>query len=234
VVAIFCGCQKPSKYDYVYPNDPKISDVLGRPHDSTTFSFPEKIRLKDTLISTGIDSSMQRWYGEILWTAKEPVLYNRYLGHDIYRFTWIRSFHLPVVISLHRDGRDVWLNCEILNRTVDTFNTRKVYWPAGSKSKKHNYLTTWDYKEHLQAYKYYNSRKLSIDDWDRFVELVRESNFNNLSPTKASDGEDGSEWIIEEHSKYRYWFVSRWIPKDKFSWLGRRLIRLSGIQEEIY
>ena len=105
--------------NYKYPNDPKISNISGQPYDSLTFYFPFVIKSDNKSIKIEIDSFEQNWYSSTLYSAKEPILYNCYQGHDIYRFLWLRSFHRPVIFSLNRKGNEVWLTTKMLNKQPD-------------------------------------------------------------------------------------------------------------------
>ena len=75
-----------------YSKDPKVSSTEGVCKDSISFYFPTSIRLDTNTVITGIDAFMLNWFSSALYSAKEPILYNYYLGHDIYRFLWLRSF----------------------------------------------------------------------------------------------------------------------------------------------
>ena len=66
--------------------------------DSLAFYFPINI-FSDI---PRADSFVQNWYSSALYSFKEPVLSQSFVGHDIYRFVWLRSFHRPVVFTLHQ------------------------------------------------------------------------------------------------------------------------------------
>lgn len=76
---------------------------MTKQKDSLTFYYPTLIKTDSRNIETGIDTFKLNWYSSALYCANEPVLYNYYQGHDIYRFLWLRSFHRPVVFSLHKN-----------------------------------------------------------------------------------------------------------------------------------
>ncbi|GHV58202.1 hypothetical protein FACS1894182_09410 [Bacteroidia bacterium] len=81
----------------------KVKNNMTKQKDSLTFYYPTLIKTDSRNIETGIDTFKLNWYSSALYCANEPVLYNYYQGHDIYRFLWLRSFHRPVVFSLHKN-----------------------------------------------------------------------------------------------------------------------------------
>jgi hypothetical protein len=81
---------------------------------------------------------------------------------------------------------------------------------------------------------YNETKQLSKQEWEEFEYLLNSFSFWMAQPCEESDGLDGSEWTIEAHLKNRYWFVSRWSPKNNFRKAGEYLINKSGIKEEIY
>jgi hypothetical protein len=76
---------------------------LKLPDDSLAFYFPALSN------DPSLDSFVQNWYASTLYAMREPILSKEYMGHDIYRFLWLRSFHRPVVFSLHNRKDGVWL-----------------------------------------------------------------------------------------------------------------------------
>src|SRR5687768_15569471 len=79
----------------------EFGDTLNLPKDSLAFYFP-KNSFDDR---SSVDSFRQNWYSSALYSFKEPVLSKDYVGHNIHRFLWLRSFHRPVVFTLHQ-GKD--------------------------------------------------------------------------------------------------------------------------------
>jgi hypothetical protein len=240
MILFIYGCHKSVKPEYIYPNNPKISNAQGVPADSLTYYFPDSIKIRDSLIQTEIGHSDQNWYASDLYSAKEPVLFNYYTGHDIYRFTWIRSFNLPVIISINRDNDIVWLSTKILDRHP-TY-TQIKYLRAKIPSLydiKYNIKTKDKIDSIVGPHRYaefkINSRKeLSLKEWDEFERILKSCNYWNMTPINKEYGTDGAEWIMEAHLSNRYWFVNRWSPKDNFKLCGEYLIKLSGINEPIY
>lgn len=178
--------------------------------------------------------------------AEEPVLFNYFLGHDIYRFLWLRSFHKPMVFSLHKDGKKVWLTTKQLNKQpqfiditwskfVEPFVTADGEIDTANFDEKYNNRVDSVIKADRKANIILNQTiPLSNEEWEEFKSLLNAASFWTSAPLDTGSGLDGSEWIIEAHLKEKYWFVSRWSPKGDIKKAGSYLIEKSGVEEEIY
>jgi hypothetical protein len=237
---LFISCNlKQSKNDN-YPKDAKVSDSNGKPKDSLSFYFPAIIKKDTTFIKTGFDSLTNNWYSKTLYAAQEPILYNYYLGHDIYRFLWLRAFSRPVVISINKDGAKIWLSIKALNKQIDIADILPqitFLLPASGYSGKPKVKmsieqnTKADRKANLILN---NTIALSERDWVEFENLLKNCSFWTMAPIDSRLGIDGSEWIIEGHLKNKYWVVNRWSPENVFREAGLFLIKKSGLEEKIY
>lgn len=240
---IFCAsCNEITREKNNYPNNITVSNQDGQPRDSLTFYYPFTVKRDSSLLLTNIDSFRCSWYSSNLFAAKEPILYNYYLGHDMYRFLWLRSFDKPVIISLHKDEEKIWLITKELDKQPQFIELHYIshFKPIKIKHNENNIATGIDVKPDSilkldrQAKLILNERKnLSIDEWNRFERLLLKSNFWSKQ-IKNSGGIDGSEWIIEAHLKNKYWVVDKWSPKNDYRKCGEYLIGLSGLKEAIY
>lgn len=242
---VSCHMTKSEKDNYL--KDPKISNTQGIPKDSITFYIPTSIRQDTGILKTEIDTFMLNWFSSALYSAKEPILYNYYLGHDIYRFLWLRSFHRPVVISLHKDGIKVWLTTKELDKEPEFMDWLKPIKFIAPKILPNGDYDTTDLKNteepKREVFKKADrkaniilnqTKKLTEKDWTEFETLLSNCSFWNSIPYIKMLGCDGSEWTIEGHLKNKYWFVNRWSPEDNFKIAGVYLIQKSGLKEEIY
>lgn len=231
---ILVDCSKATK-KYVYIQDDRLSKSNGDPIDSLSFFFPEKLNYTDTVIETKLDTSSLVWYSSQIRPTNEKILFNYYLGFDCYRFTWLRSFHNPIVITLNRKGDHFWLTTKMLDRkpqfmgyvirelpssekgTIDT--TERIIMPNGYAELKIN-----------------ETKELSTDEWKEFERLLTNCDYWKMFPTLHDQlpGLDGSRWIIEAHFEDKYWIVDRWTPNDNYKQVGLYLIKLSGLDEKIY
>ena len=218
----------------------QLTDTSNLPKDSLAFYFP----LNTFSDKPRADSFVQNWYSSALYSFKEPLLSQNFVGHSIYRFLWLRSFHRPVVFTLHQSEGQVWLNTKMLDRQPRFYDDRIGVIPNEDQGEyiKDGYFV--DKKEpgllvRIADRKYniiYNKNiSLSDKEWNIFEQLLSKANFWKL-PTNIDDGStDGAQWVIEGHLKNKYHIVDSHGPlTDGFGELGLFLIKLSGLQEEIY
>ena len=103
-----------SKKKSVLSAEIKLVDTLSLPLDSLDFYFP----INSFSNKPSVDSFVQNWYSSALYSFKESLLSQSFVGHSIYRFLWLRSFHRPVVFSLHQNQDKVWLTTKILDKHI--------------------------------------------------------------------------------------------------------------------
>lgn len=214
---------------YQYIEDPSITDIEDNPKYIVPSYFPSEIILKTKVkvinnkdqYFESIQEFPQNLLSSYLYAVSEPILYNYYLGYTIFRLLWIRSFNLPIIITISELQGKIELKTKILSKHPE-------YSSLSNLEKTQNKYLKIDYKENIQ--------EVSNDDWMIFFKLLNNANFWITNPTDEDRGFDGSEWIIEGHTKDRYWFVERWSPNKKslFRQCGEFLISLSGVNEKIY
>ena len=217
-----------------------LVDTFSLPSDSLAFYFP----LKSFSDKPNVDSFVQDWYSSALYSFKEPYLSQDFVGHTIYRFLWSRSFHRPVVFTLHKKDGQVWLNTKMLDRQPRFHDDRIGGVPKEDQEEyiKEGYFV--DKKEpdllvriaDRKANIIYNKNiSLSDKEWNEFEQLLAQANFWKL-PTNIDDGStDGASWVIEAHLKDKYHLVDYHSPyNNKFAKAGLFIIKLSGLNEEVY
>ena len=248
----FFSTAQTKKSKSIYPEDTQVSKIDGTPKDSMTYYFPKKIQLDTGTFDTKIDKFLSTWFSEDLYVAKEPILFNYYLGKDMYRFLWLRSFDKPIVFVLSKSENQITLTTTMLNREANPggfeYDPREYKGKEkatekeileqfkGHKCKIERFgdsLVTFEYAESAKVI-YHKTKKLSISDWKKFEEILSVFSFWSAMPYSREVGLDGSEWTIEGHLKYKYWFVNRWSPQDNFKKVGEYLIKKSGLKVEIY
>ncbi|MEO8146223.1 MAG: hypothetical protein ABI723_01235 [Bacteroidia bacterium] len=225
----FWDCNHKEARENFYPNNPEFSKSNGEPFDLST-SYFLKIIMPDTLnIDLKNDSIRDEMYSRILYSSKELIYYNYYLGHDVYRFLWIRALDVPVIFSIHNKNGNVWLEVKIPRSVTEEDGKSKSYYYESKDSSlvKYGAINTSDFALNQK-------RNLSIKEWNTFETLLKETDFLNIPSYNIVDGFDGSSWIIEAHLKDNYKVVERWNPENDFKKCGEYLITLSGLQEEIY
>jgi hypothetical protein len=105
----------------------------------------------------------------------------------IYRFTWLRTFHNPIVIRLivKKDGGGMLI-------------AKKSSGQGGYDSGKIEKTVT---------------KTMGKSEIDLFLELIKTEQFWELPPSTDEIGFDGARWLIEGLSNSRYHLVQRWSPK---------------------
>jgi hypothetical protein len=206
------------------------------PKDSTVNFVPTSLKYNDSTIN--IDAGT--WYSPTLHIAKEKVLYNSYLGHDIYRFSWFRSFDEPVFITINRKDDNYWLTIKKLSKPFVNYQEDITFIPPNAsgneeKARQEEHDPMMDALRLPPKIVKNHEVKITKANWDTFERELNKCNYWKLQPSDPRrPGLDGSEWIIEAHFKDRYWFVDRRSPRDNFRNCGEHLLRLSGLEEEIY
>jgi len=204
-----------------YPKDSLISGSRGEPRNSSVLYYPYVIKRNDTVKQINFDTMINEWHSYSLFKFKEPVLSNYYLGYDMYRFLWLRSFHRPIIITLSKKENVVTLTTKAFNEYAHYFELKRCM-----------NCDTMGLKDPKMILN--ETKELSLAEWENFEHLLTKCNFWSMQPYKEDRGYDGAEWDIEAHLQDKYWFVTRWSPRDNFAECGKYLIKLSGLKEEIY
>jgi len=143
-ITLICfGCSNSSDIKQIgYRNDLTVSDKNGNPTRKESFYF-DPVAFRDTFpiptlvveppydtiddinkvpkdkikveFEVNTDSFKLKWFSEVLAENKEPILSNYYLGTDIYRLTWLRSFHQGLVIKIIKDKNDYTIETKWLD-----------------------------------------------------------------------------------------------------------------------
>jgi hypothetical protein len=184
-------------------------DTLPLPIDSATFYFKTKANWQDNT-QDALDTFVNQWYSKMLFTLKEPVLRNYQGDKEIYRFTWLRTFHHPVSVRLEKQGDIIKLFSKVCNGA------------GGYEPGQLIFDTTLN---------------ISADNYKSLTQKVDNIDFWNLKTEQRDEaGEDGSEWIIEAVRNNKYHMVTRWTPSERrqgnFRSVGEYLISLSKINSE--
>jgi len=155
---------------------PTITDSAFVPTDSTQLYFS----------SSNIDSFRDTWYSKHLFALREPIILNDKSNREIYRFTWLRTFHNPVAIRVEKHD-------SIYSLTWKLSSGAGGYGPGKIVINKH--------------------KTIDKQTWETFINKLNEINFWSL-PTNEKDiiGLDGSQWILEGKTPKHYTVVDRWTP----------------------
>ena len=184
-------------------------DTLPLPKDSSQFYFKTKTEFEDP-IENSVDTFINEWYSKMLFALKEPILKDYRGNKEIYRFTWLRTFHHPISIRLEKQGEIMKLFTKVSNG-------------AGGYEPRQLIIDTTISLSKAQ-FRLFEQKIDSIGLWRLRTEQNNET------------GKDGSEWIIEAIKSNNYHMVHRWTPsyenEGNFRIVGEYLISLAQLEKE--
>jgi hypothetical protein len=133
------------------------------------------------------------WYPKHWQAAGEPSLYAQSLSPapsvaKTWRFTWLRSFHPPVMVRIDvgPDGR--------MHLTAKQLSGAGGYAPGRIAKQVH--------------------RDLTQDEQSKLVAMLDRTRVLDLPPIDCQLGMDGARWIFEASEAGSYRYVNQWSPKD--------------------
>jgi hypothetical protein len=134
-----------------------------------------------------LDAFEQCWYGGQLKAMGEPVLHTLVLppNGEVYRFTWLRTFHHPIAVRLERRGDSVRLFAIELDGAGG-------YAPGKPVRR--------------------IDREVSTTEWADLRKAFERAVFWDLPPTTERFGNDGAQWILEGRRTDQYHLAVRWTP----------------------
>lgn len=169
-------------------------DEHNVPVSGKQFYFPLKFFMmsdegknKKSLIDIDLNSII--YYSRFLYAMKEPLLFNKKSNKEIYRFTWLRTFHHPVAIRIEKDGE-----------------TCLLYWKLGGGE------GGYDPGELIIV----KSKPIDIKIWEELKTMLQKMDFWHMNRTVNDMTIDGSKWILEgaEPEQYRVVDLSSPIAND--------------------
>ena len=206
---------------YLYPNDPRLSSVNGLPKDTVSSILPFKIKYKGKVDRLFLDSSSIVEYNKRLNFALCPLLYNYYLNEEIYRFSIFCSIKGSAIFTMYHSKSGYFLNLKVTLSYYDCVDSlfenlifKKCFDKPKNTANKDRFLVD-------------NTIEISRKDWNAFKEVVTKINFYDLNyepthPIKI----DGSDYVIEAHTKYKYWLVQREHEDDNVVLINNSLIKI--------
>ena len=154
------------------------------PTDSNQFYFPIEA-FNDNSMFVGQDTFIVNWYSKQLYAMREPLIFGDRSQGEIYRFTWLRTFHNPVAIRIENQGDNYMIYWKLCNG-------------AGG----------------YEPGKLIIDKQKSLDKqtWEKFIDLLHDIKFWNMDTQIKTLGLDGSQWILEGKDLNHYHVVDRWSP----------------------
>ncbi len=154
----------------------------------------------------------RRWYSHSLSIAGEPSLFleskRRSPGAGSLRFTWLPSFHHPVIVRVETapSGRARLLAVSL--------SGAGGYDPGTSEGR--------------------IDRMLTAEETRRLDAMLARARLFQLPPKICDGGADGAEWIFEGVDESGYHYLDRWSPrKGRPRKVGLLLLSLTGWQLEM-
>ena len=151
----------------------------------------------------GVESALFRinWYSQHLTALDEPMLSDS-LPTKVFRFTYLRTFHNPIVIGL-----------------ANSNDTITIYWKVCDGAGGYAPGNLVEDK----------SKKLTLKEWEDFTEKINAIKFWDLPSTNNSMGCDGSQWILEGKTLGKYHVVDRW-GGGELKDICKKLIKLTDLK----
>ena len=151
------------------------------------------------------DTFRIKWYSKHLYALNEPLLYNKLTTKETYRFTWLRTFHNPVVIRIEKSNNNYMLYWKVCNGAGG-------YSPGKLKKNK--------------------QKKISLDDWNGFNNLLDSIDYWNIKKTGALIFCDGARWILEGSTRDKYYVIDIQSPNEANAYykVCDYLIQLTGLK----
>jgi len=155
-------------------------------------------------IDFGINNHLNEYFSKHLKALEESSIYENNDVDSVFRFTWLRSFHHPVVIKVQ-----------------SIHGMYSIQWKVsdGSGGSEPGKLII-------------NSEKtFSKDEWNEMLKLFKQLDFWNIPSNKSTFGDDGAEWILEGKLNNFYQVVVRWSPeKDDFYNVCNYLLNMTNLK----
>lgn len=156
----------------------------------------------------GVESARStiNWYSTDLRALKEPVL-SKTQSENVYRLTWLRSFHNPIVVGIENTNHSIkvyWKECDESGKMINE-NTKIVTQKEWT-----------DVEAAIQTINFWNMPSIKI---------------NNVGAL------DGAHWILEGKASGNYHVVDRWSNGNNIQNIGMQLIKLTDLtvkSDEIY
>ena len=140
-----------------------------------------------------------------LMALEEPCLYDYKCSPntEIYRFTWLRSFHHPIIIRVVKNANGIILSWKIGKGAAG-------YKPTGLKEA--------------------GKVETSESQWANLLKLVDKANFLTLPNRKYVMMYDGADWTLEYRTNTIFKAHLTNEPSEEFKECCLYLLRLSGIR----
>ncbi len=200
IVILFIPLTRCNQSSHNYIDNSIEVDALNIPIDSTQAYFPRemfpevKIRyiensdstytLKKDIIKDSYEDYKIEWYSEFLYEIREPLLFNRKIEKEIYRFSWLPSFNNSMIFRIEAQNKKYILYWKTLDFKVQD----KVHEDSKTISE-----TEWlNLKKLLKAADYWNielgGNERGVDGSEWILEGVTTTKYKVISVWSPNKG----------------------------------------------
>ena len=167
------------------------------------------------------DTLINKWYSGQLRAMEEPVAYTDKSDNEIYRFTWLRTFHHPIAIRIEKQDKKYMLYWKVCSG-------QGGYAPGNLVTDEQKSLdeNTWiEFKKLLSQIDFWN-----LETYQKTRKIVTHK--DGTQWLELSIGADGAQWILEGKTNFQYHVVDRWTPdkEDTYHQCCDFLIKLTGLE----
>lgn len=142
------------------------------------FDFMDDTASTYAIALDSTDLELNTYYSDILTKFQEPVLCDLKEGTEIYRLTWLRTFHHPIVIRLKKKGSEF-----------------RIYWKVG------NGLAGFDEVKRVIKK---GSRNINQSDFTELITKFDQIDFWNRINYRDIPQNDGSTFLLEASNTSNY------------------------------
>ncbi len=219
---IFLSCENRKKEINkelnIYYSDSIKVDKNNIPLDENQSYAPEEIKI-DVLSA-------------YLFQIREPLLFNKPSKREIFRLTWLRSFHNPIVINIIKKDNHYTVIRKESKRDSIRKEASEILKDLSTKNKNEFFNI---YRKHT----YVDSKLISKKEWLKLIDVADSINFWNMEAGNEIGGFDGSMIYLEYSSNQGYKIVEKWSPEEEslFYKIFSHIIELSDLKipkDEIY
>jgi hypothetical protein len=169
-----------------------------------SFYFPIKTELVKGDVNAKLDTFMNKWYSEFLYSLKEPILMTLNSKKiEVYRYTNLGTWSNPY--SYRVEKKD-----SLIKITKKRTNGQGGYECGRLVEDK--------------------TKNINAKVWEELINRIESIDFWKLN-THGERGLDGSEWILEGYKDGKYHFISRWSPD---SYGDKKIVETCLTFEEIF
>jgi hypothetical protein len=157
---------------------------MDNSHGDQPDYFPKELFYRENIKGHKYLSFSYGHYSKHLYAMQEPSLYLETGDLETYRFTWLRSFHNPIVIRISNN---------------DTFSIILKLTDGQGGYEPGNLVVNL-------------KRTISYQDWEEFQAHLSTIDFWSMETLDDKMGFDGANWLLEGNKDHHYRLIERWSP----------------------